>query len=1158
VSVANVVDSSAADPVGARYRLGERLGAGASGETFAATDTNTGAACVVKLFAAGAGGRRVALAELRGLETLSHPNVARLRDAGRLPDGRVYLVTDRIVGPGLEAIATVADEGERRARFSRAAVDLVTALAQLHARGIVHGDVCPANVRLATEAGAPGRAVLIDFGLAGPPRSGDGGARGTLGYAAPEALTGARTPAVDLHALGATLFEAWSGATPFGRGLAAAQRMLGGPAPALSSVRAGLGPGWDELVARLLAADPAERPPSARVVLREVLRLGADAATPTELDLAVPYPEGDPLAGILVGRRAERAAMRAALERLGEGAASVAALALVGAPGSGRSTLFEASAREAAVAAAAGTAAVIDLWRGDAASLPAFLGVAAAPGDEDPRRAAETRLAVLAEAIEARARTRPLCLFLEEGEAALALATFMAGAAPSGRSLIVVPARAPIARPFAGEIVLPPLDVGEIRELVGAGLDGPAPEAAVSVVAETSRGNAALAALLARQVIANVRAGLPEAPIAAGGDLATLLAESFAALAEGAQRFVLALALGVADPGEIAGLDAPAASRALAAARAAGWIAGGGEALALPSSAHARAALATVASSPAVVVAERALGVLAPDDLRRADALAVAGRPGEAAEILRAAGTAAAGGGDHARAASLLERAAALAPASLTFADRLALATGLGVLGRYPEAGEVLAQAAGVAATGEQRVLACEREAWLLGRRGDAAGARAVLERGLAEAEGTGLLAPSLRARLGRLLVSAGRFAEALAIVDPALPAGESGVSERRTAALAVETALLASAYLGDLPQARARLTELGRRALGETRLAYLEGLLAQLGGDEAAAREAYARAYETAAAQHDVHTVAAVAVNLAGLLVEQGLYGEALAASARAVRELGRLGATTELVPALVNAANLFVEVGDLPAARRALDRAAALGSGATPPLSWKAIWRAGGVTGRRPWAITGGARPDSRRAPSRPPRRARCRRWPRSWRRPAGSPKLGRRWARRNGCVAGPSPWRPSSHGRVRCWRWPREVVTHRPRGPPSWSGRRGKRARGGGGRRPGAWRRWRAASGSGAAPRPTRAAPSISRAPFSRRSVWRRPNIIVHPWRAIRRRCGCGATGCPDRAESWAPAPRPPRPGCGASCASTSGSTASCGCHASWRRSWTPSSS
>ena len=101
------------------------------------------------------------------------------------------------------------------------------------------------------------------------------------------------------------------------------------------------------------------------------------------------------------------------------------------------------------------------------------------------------------------------------------------------------------------------------------------------------------------------------------------------------------------------------------------------------------------------------------------------------------------------------------------------------------------------------------------------------------------------------------------------------------------------------------------------------------------------------------MHTVAAVALNLGGLLAEQGLYGEALAANERAVRELGRLGAQAELAAALVNVANVFVALGDLPAARRALDR---LGAGtashrvprrrrspAPPGRSSKAIWPVG-----------------------------------------------------------------------------------------------------------------------------------------------------------------------------------------------------------------------
>jgi len=65
--------------------------------------------------------------------------------------------------------------------------------------------------------------VLIDFDLAGPRREG-GGARGTLGYASPEALVGERAPGGDLFSLGATLYEAWTGVAPFGSGLEAVRR----------------------------------------------------------------------------------------------------------------------------------------------------------------------------------------------------------------------------------------------------------------------------------------------------------------------------------------------------------------------------------------------------------------------------------------------------------------------------------------------------------------------------------------------------------------------------------------------------------------------------------------------------------------------------------------------------------------------------------------------------------------------------------------------------------------------------------------------------------------------------------------------------------------------------------------------------------------------
>src|SRR5262249_10638433 len=147
------------------------------------------------------------------------------------------------------------------------------ALAYLHGRGVVHGDLAPTNARLAGD----GRPVLLDFDLAGPGRSafGTGGASGTLGYASPEALVGDRSPGGDLFSLGAVVYEAWTGVAPFGVGIEAVRRMLGGRAPLASTVRDGLGPEWDRILARLLEPRAEDRYPRARDLLRDIARAGA-------------------------------------------------------------------------------------------------------------------------------------------------------------------------------------------------------------------------------------------------------------------------------------------------------------------------------------------------------------------------------------------------------------------------------------------------------------------------------------------------------------------------------------------------------------------------------------------------------------------------------------------------------------------------------------------------------------------------------------------------------------------------------------------------------------------------------------------------------------------------------------------------------------------
>jgi len=803
--------------LGARFALGRRLGRGATAETFVAQDVDAGDACVVKVFD---DATRAATDEFGHLLSLAHRSVVRVRHVGRAADGRAFLVTDLVPGAPLASLASLADEAERRRAFSRAARDLADALAHLHARGVVHGDVCSANVRF----DAAGRAVLLDFGLSGPTIGGGarGGARGTLGYAAPEALTGARTPASDLFGLGATLFEAWTGATPFGRGLPAAQRMLTTRAPKLSSVRGGLGDAWDTLVERLLDPEPRRRPASARELLREIGRAVGGAGTSTEADLGVPYPEGDPLEGLVVGRAAERARLRLALERLAEGGATRGVVAIVGAPGSGRRTLIEGAARELAVSIAAGLVPDVDVVRGDVAELERLTGAGAlAPLEpsDDVARAVQQRLARLAEALELRAVARPVVAFLAEGPLADALASLAAGALPSGRVLLVVPTSASVERAFAENVVLPPLAPEDVEELVTRAMSGePVAPTATEALVTAGRGHAALVAVLARRLVAGLRAGadigLPPglALDAPGTDLDSVLARDFASMPLAAREVVVAVALAGERARGLTAFDDAAWRAAIVRARDAGWLRrgdGGDGGDVLASRAHVTIALGALATPAFADLARRAAETLTDADPRRADALVALGRRAEAAALLRALAARADGDGEPERAASWLEEAAALAPGALTAREHVVRAGGLGALGRYADAARALDAAAGCAAGPADRALVADSRAWLLARTGDLPGASAVLEEALGAAHeaGDAATSASLRARLGRLLVTAGRFADALVVLE------REGVDA--ASPLAVEATILALAYQGDVAAARARLASpAGARAL--------------------------------------------------------------------------------------------------------------------------------------------------------------------------------------------------------------------------------------------------------------------------------------------------------------------------------------------------------
>ncbi len=201
--------------------------------------------------------RRRFRVERQILAGLDHPNIARLLDGGATPDGRPYLVMERIDGlPLLEYCAREKlPVAARVALFLRVA----DAVAYAHQHLIVHRDLKPANI-LVTEAGEP---KLLDFGIARVLEAGTATESNTTSllltpaYASPEqARGGAIGTASDVYSLGMILFELLAGERAYlveGVPAAEAARRIAEvvpPAPSAVARRRG-----DERLAKALAGD---------------------------------------------------------------------------------------------------------------------------------------------------------------------------------------------------------------------------------------------------------------------------------------------------------------------------------------------------------------------------------------------------------------------------------------------------------------------------------------------------------------------------------------------------------------------------------------------------------------------------------------------------------------------------------------------------------------------------------------------------------------------------------------------------------------------------------------------------------------------------------------------------------------------------------------
>ena len=274
------------DATVAHYRLLERVGEGGLGEVFRARDTKVGRTVALKMLPRGflddRSRRERFLADTTAAAALSHPNIATLFDVGQ-HEGRWFLAYEFVSGE------TLRQQMAGRPMHPRHALDiaiqLADALAEAHARSVLHTDLRPENIVIT----AKGSSKLLDTGMAAWTKGGaararistssstDGEAARIAAYMSPEQIIGGEVDArTDIFSLGVVVYEMLAGRAPFAAptAAAAAVNVAARSAPPATGA-AGLPKELDEMLARALAKDLASRLPSAVAFAAELRSVAA-------------------------------------------------------------------------------------------------------------------------------------------------------------------------------------------------------------------------------------------------------------------------------------------------------------------------------------------------------------------------------------------------------------------------------------------------------------------------------------------------------------------------------------------------------------------------------------------------------------------------------------------------------------------------------------------------------------------------------------------------------------------------------------------------------------------------------------------------------------------------------------------------------------------
>ncbi len=271
------------------FRLGRRLGGGGMGVVYAAIQESLGREVALKLVRPDQlyfpEARERFQREVQLVARLQHPNIVPVYTVGE-EKGVPFFAMECVEGATLAEVLAVIDEPDRGrdlatalARVSgadvrgdlfagswtdtclRIARDVASALEHAHERDVVHRDVKPSNIMLASD----GRVLVFDFGLGreggGERMTRTGSQVGSLAYMAPEQVRGEDADArTDVYGLGATLCELLTGAPPHaGRGEVLGQAILTGDPVSLRRRNPAVSRDVETVCRKALARDPSQR-----------------------------------------------------------------------------------------------------------------------------------------------------------------------------------------------------------------------------------------------------------------------------------------------------------------------------------------------------------------------------------------------------------------------------------------------------------------------------------------------------------------------------------------------------------------------------------------------------------------------------------------------------------------------------------------------------------------------------------------------------------------------------------------------------------------------------------------------------------------------------------------------------------------------------------